>query len=83
MPEEDADEFEDKEELEFERCALLRGAPNMAPTSSCMELSAEEPLELHPERVCGGWKLGGLATAVIGELGEWPLSSESDGYRVV
>ena len=60
------DEFEDKEELEFERCALLRGAPNMALTSSCMEL---RPLELHPELVCGGWKLGGLATAVIGELG--------------
>lgn len=54
MPEEDVEEFEDKEELEFERCALFRGAPNMALTSSCMELSADEPLELHPERVCGG-----------------------------
>ena len=51
VPDEEVDEVEDKEELEFERCALLRGAPNMALTSSCMEL---RPLELHPERVCGG-----------------------------
>ena len=79
VPFEDVDEFEDKEDEELDRCALLRGM-NMALTSSFMELSDEEPLELHPERVCGGWKLGGLATAVIGELGEWAVCSDDDGY---
>lgn len=49
----DVDEFEDKEDEELDRGALLRGM-NMALTSSFMEWSEAEPLELHPERVCGG-----------------------------
>lgn len=68
VPFDDVDEFDDKEDDELDRWALLRGM-NIALTSSFMELSVDEPSELHPERVCGGWKLGGLATAVIGELG--------------
>ena len=53
VPLEDVEEFEDREDEELDRCALLRGM-NMALTSSFMELSEDEPLELHPERVCGG-----------------------------
>ena len=52
VPLDDVDEVEDREDEELDRCALLRGM-NMALTSSFMELSDEEPLELHPERACG------------------------------
>jgi hypothetical protein len=64
---EDVEELEDIEEEELARCALFRGINIRATSLVFMGLSPPWPaLEPHADRLLC-WKLGGLATAVIGD----------------
>lgn len=61
------EEVDETEEEELLRCSVFRGAANMPLTSSgFIEFRLWPPLTFHPGRL-SCWKLGGLATAVMGK----------------